>query len=116
MSKRLQVVMSDEDYRALQRDAAAHRVTVSAWVRRCLWEGRGAAGPELPGVAPLSSRHVAEPSRGPSPDRELLEQVMERHGLASPDEALELALRRAAAPTPRTDLLGLGGAGWRGLD
>lgn len=36
MSKRLQVILNDEEYSAIQRAAARHRLTVSEWVRRSL--------------------------------------------------------------------------------
>ncbi len=38
MSKRLQVIIDDADYRDLQRVARRHHVTVSEWVRRALKE------------------------------------------------------------------------------
>ena len=40
MSKRLQVVLSDAEYRAVARAARAERTTVSAWVREALREAR----------------------------------------------------------------------------
>lgn len=36
MSKRLQVILDDGEYRALQRAARRQRMTVSAWVRAAL--------------------------------------------------------------------------------
>jgi hypothetical protein len=36
MSKRLQVILDDEEYREIQRAAAEQRMTVSEWVRRSL--------------------------------------------------------------------------------
>lgn len=36
MSKRLQVLIGEADWRELQRTARAHRVTVAEWVRRAL--------------------------------------------------------------------------------
>ena len=38
MSKRLQVILDDAEYRDLERVARRHRVTVSEWVRRALRE------------------------------------------------------------------------------
>jgi predicted transcriptional regulator len=38
MSKRLQVILDDAEYRELQRIAKRHRVTVSEWVRRAVRE------------------------------------------------------------------------------
>lgn len=36
MSKRLQVVLGDEEYREIERVARRHRTTVSDWVRQSL--------------------------------------------------------------------------------
>jgi hypothetical protein len=36
MSKRLQVVLGEEEYREIQRLARRHRMTVSEWVRQSL--------------------------------------------------------------------------------
>lgn len=36
MSKRLQVLIDDDEYRDMQRIARQHRLTVSAWVRQAL--------------------------------------------------------------------------------
>lgn len=38
MSKRLQVLFDEEEYRDMQRVARQHRLTVSAWVRQSLRE------------------------------------------------------------------------------
>ncbi|HTO74409.1 MAG TPA: hypothetical protein VMJ30_11325 [Gemmatimonadales bacterium] len=38
MSKRLQVLFDDDEYRDMQRAARHHRLTVSAWVRQALRE------------------------------------------------------------------------------
>jgi hypothetical protein len=40
MSKRLQVILDDVEYRELQRSAKRARMTVSAWVRQSLRELR----------------------------------------------------------------------------
>ena len=36
MSKRLQVLLEETEWRELQRTARAHRVTVAAWVRQAI--------------------------------------------------------------------------------
>ncbi len=36
MSKRLQVILPDHDFRRIQRTARAQRLTVAEWVRRAL--------------------------------------------------------------------------------
>jgi hypothetical protein len=41
MSKRLQVILDDAEYRELQRSARRARMTVSAWVRQAIRELRG---------------------------------------------------------------------------
>jgi len=38
MSRRLQVLIDDDEYRDMQRIARQHRLTVSAWVRQALRE------------------------------------------------------------------------------
>lgn len=40
MTKRLQVLLDDEDYAALQQSAAARGVTVAEWVRQALVAAR----------------------------------------------------------------------------
>lgn len=40
MSKRLQVVLGEEEYREIQRLARRHRTTVSEWVRQTLRQAR----------------------------------------------------------------------------
>lgn len=40
MSKRLQVVLGEEEYREIQRLAQRHRMTVSEWVRQSLRRAR----------------------------------------------------------------------------
>lgn len=42
MSKRLQVILDDAEYREIQRSARRHRVSVSEWVRRSLRRARKA--------------------------------------------------------------------------
>lgn len=40
MSKRLQVVLDDDEYREIERIARRHRTTVSGWVRQSLRSAR----------------------------------------------------------------------------
>ena len=40
MSKRLQVILDDEELEEIKRVARRHRMTVSEWVRQALREGR----------------------------------------------------------------------------
>lgn len=46
MTKRLQVLLDDADWRDLQRAARAERTTVAEWVRRALRSARRAASPK----------------------------------------------------------------------
>ena len=114
--------MSEDEYEELQEIASAHRLTVSAWVRACI---RAAAGGDpIPGPGPS---RAGEPGPGQpadggergsvSPealDPELIRRVMERHDLGDAREAIEFALRRAAAPLDRAEILDLSGIGWKG--
>lgn len=61
MSKRLQVVLDDREYREIKRMAREHRMTVSEWVRRTLRRARrtepaSAAGKKLD-VVRAATRH-----------------------------------------------------------
>lgn len=40
MSKRLQVILDDEEFEEIRRVARRHRMTISEWVRRSLRESR----------------------------------------------------------------------------
>ena len=40
MTKRLQVLFEDDEYRALQRSASEERMTVAEWVRQTLRQAR----------------------------------------------------------------------------
>ena len=114
MSKRLQVVMDDEEYDEIQEAADAGRLTVSAWVRQTLRVARVAPSDTGTGgldPAPFNRRR----DTAAEPDDELVQAVMARYGLATPSEAVAFALRRAAEPPlSSSDLLELRGAGWDG--
>jgi hypothetical protein len=75
MSKRLQVLLSESEYRDLQRIARQHRVTVSAWVRQAL---RDLAGRLPAGNLDRKLRTVREAVRhrypAPPPDK-MLEEI-----------------------------------------
>ena len=43
MSKRLQVILTEDEYRAIRRAARLQRTTVSAWVREALRDARRTA-------------------------------------------------------------------------
>lgn len=113
--------MDDAEYDEIQDAADAARLTVSAWVRRSLRTQRararvsnreeGATVLAMAGPAPSPARD----GTGRPPDDVLVRAVMERHGISSPMEAVDFALRRAAEPPLAPgDLLALRGTGWSG--
>lgn len=85
MTKRLQVLMDDDELRAIQRLAKRERVTTAEWVRRQLREGASAA--DRPDTAKkLAAIHAAYLHRAPAPDIDVMLQEIERGYLAdSPD-------------------------------
>lgn len=77
MSKRLQVILSDDELRDVRRAAHRQRVTVSEWVRRALRSAREAergrdAGDKLAAV------HAATAYAYPSGDIEQMLAEIER--------------------------------------
>lgn len=107
--------MDDAEYDEVQEAADARRLTVSAWVRQTLRAARAAAGEVTKTSSRGASSPTAEGAAGLAADPTLVRQVMQRHGLSSPAEAIDLALRRAAEPPlSRSDLLALRGTGWAG--
>lgn len=114
MSKRLQVVMSEEEYQEVQQAAAMARTTVSEWVRRCLRAARthqqSRSGDESDGPEMAAAVRERSPSYG-----NLLERVMRRYDLPDEGAAVRFALRRAADPPLSTDeILAMEGTGWEG--
>lgn len=98
--------MDDAEYDEIQEAADSARLTVSAWVRQQLRDARA-------GVPSSSSSPTRDETLHPDPD--LVRAVMDRHGLATPTDALDFALRRAARPPlSSSELLALRGAGWSG--
>ena len=75
MSKRLQVLLSDEEYRELERFARQRRVTVSEWARQAL----RAAKKLEPGLRPdrkLAAVRAAAKHSFPAPGIEtMLEEI-----------------------------------------
>lgn len=65
MSKRLQVIVGDAEYRELQRTARRHRLTVSEWVRRLIREAsrqEPQAGPDRKLAVVREAVHGAYPT------------------------------------------------------
>ena len=82
MSKRLQVVLEDQELREIERAARARRLTVSEWVRQALraarrQEPRGDAGRKLAVV-----RGAARNAFPTAPIERMLEEI--EKGYAAP--------------------------------
>ena len=59
MAKRLQVLLDEQEYAAIQGAARSQRLTVAEWVRRTLRKARE----ERPGAAEAKLRAIADASR-----------------------------------------------------
>ena len=59
MSKRLQVLLDEEEYREIQGVAHRQRVTLAEWVRQALRQARG----NHPGTVEAKLRVIADASR-----------------------------------------------------
>ena len=66
MTKRLQVLMDDDDLRTVQRLARRDHVTTAEWVRRRLKESAAAARSDS--ATKLAAIHVAYRHAAPAPD------------------------------------------------
>jgi Arc/MetJ family transcription regulator len=108
MSKRLQVVMTDDEYSEIEEAAASARLTVSGWVRGTLRAARDpASGGQGAALGAVRERTL--------PYGEILTRVMERYGLPDAESAVRFALRRAAdPPLSRDEILAMEGTGWEG--
>ncbi|BBU22308.1 hypothetical protein [Mycobacterium xenopi] len=75
MSKRLQVLLDEEEWEQLQKIARRHRTTVSEWVRRTLREAQGREpGSDL--TAKLRAVRTAARHEYPTADiAQMLEEV-----------------------------------------
>ena len=73
MSRRLQVLLDDEEYRAIQAAARRQRVTVSEWVRRALRQARV----EHQGVIDAKLRAIAKASRHEFPTADIEDMLRE---------------------------------------
>ncbi|MDA0311815.1 MAG: hypothetical protein O2992_06825 [Gemmatimonadetes bacterium] len=120
MSKRLQVVMTEEEYGEIQSTADRHRLTVSEWVRDALRDAR-----EREVRGPSATVREAPPACGASAlervrlemdvKEELLGAVRERFRLPTDRAAVEYALRRVAIkPMTKEEALAMEGVGWDG--
>ena len=83
MTKRLQVLMDDDELKAIQRLARKERVTTAEWVRRRLREG-SSAPPDT--AAKLAAIHAAYRFGAPAPDIDRMLDEIER-GYVGPTDA-----------------------------
>lgn len=77
MSKRLQVLLDETEFREIKRTAKAQRVTVAEWVRRALRQARQAE-PAYPADQKLRAVREAVRHRYPAGDIEQMLGEIER--------------------------------------
>ena len=83
MTKRLQVLMDDEELRSVQRLARRDRVTTAEWVRQRLREAQvERARPDI--ASKLAAIRKASTYRAPAPDIEQMLAEIERGYLDDP--------------------------------
>lgn len=83
MTKRLQVLMDDDELRSIQRLARNERVTTAEWVRQRLREAQEArARPDI--ATKLAAIQRASQFRAPAPDIEQMLAEIERGYLDDP--------------------------------
>jgi Arc/MetJ family transcription regulator len=123
MSKRLQVVMTEEEYEEIRAVADRRRVTVSEWVRHTLRDARERDGRHAGMIAretgaEYGARAPTFPRRIPVQmeiKEDLLEAVRQRYRLPTARAAVEFALRRVAIkPMTKEEALAMRGVGWEG--
>ncbi len=73
MSKRLQVLLDEEEYREIQGVARRQRVTVAEWVRQALRQART----NHPGTVDAKLRAIAEASRHEFPTADIEDMLRE---------------------------------------
>lgn len=77
MSKRLQVLLEEAEYREIRRHARQDQMTVAEWVRQVLRAARREHPDEDPGQK-LSAVHAAAQHDFPAPDLEQMLAEIER--------------------------------------
>ncbi|MEX1258890.1 MAG: antitoxin [Gemmatimonadota bacterium] len=77
MSKRLQVVFSEKEYREIKRSAQRQGLTLSEWVRRSLAESR-ASEPETDAAKKLAAVRFAARHGFPTADIEQMLREIEQ--------------------------------------
>lgn len=88
MTKRLQVLLDDDDLREIQRLARRHHLTTAEWVRRSLQAAREADGGSDLGQK-LAAVRTAAAHAFPAPDIEILLDEIER-GYGGATESADL--------------------------
>ncbi|MCY4113322.1 MAG: ribbon-helix-helix protein, CopG family [Chloroflexi bacterium] len=73
MSKRLQVLLDEEEYREIQRVARRQRVTVAEWVRQALRQARS----DDAGTIDAKLRAIAKASRHSFPTADIEDMLEE---------------------------------------
>jgi uncharacterized protein (DUF1778 family) len=83
MSKRLQVILSEDEYRAIRRAAREQRTSVSAWVRDALRDARRTA-PSATAADKLRVVRAAVRHTFPTADvDQMLDEIERGYGNAS---------------------------------
>jgi hypothetical protein len=77
MSKRLQVLLGDPDYREIQRIARSRRMSVAEWVRQALASARRQE-PNKDVAKKLEAVRAAVKHNGPTADIEVMLEEIER--------------------------------------
>lgn len=77
MSKRLQVVLDDDEFREIERIARRHRTTVSSWVRESLRSARQAE-PSVDAGRKLKAVRAAVRHEFPTADIDQMLREIER--------------------------------------
>ncbi len=77
MTKRLQVLLDDDELRMIQRLARHDRLTTAEWVRRRLREGAAADG-RADAATKLAAIHSAYRHEAPAPDIDQMLDEIER--------------------------------------
>ena len=82
MSKRLQVLLAEAEWREIQRAARSHRMTVAEWVRQSLRAARRSESSGDPGRKLAAVRAAVQHSY-PAPDiSQMLEEIERGYGSA----------------------------------
>ena len=87
MTKRLQVLLDDDELKTIQRVARREHLTTAEWVRRRLREGARSAGPDTASKLAAIHRAYHHPDRAPAPPIDQMVAEIERGYLDDPSPA-----------------------------